>query len=412
MKCNLHILLTTILVSATASAFPQEEHAQETGGKVITYSQSFGVGSDIITEDSPLIKFREEVDSLVASDIVGNVSVTGLASVDGGRAANEILASRRAVAMKDWLVSSTGLPANKILLFENCCDWNLLRQFVVESPDIPSRDKVLAVIDSDASELSKIQGLRTLSDGMPWEYLTVNVFPRMRVAIVSLEVMPGRFSAGGEVSPLADSVGEVSLPDDSFEMMTEPVAEPVSESVADITPGDCLGQRMALKSNILYDAALMPSLELEYKFNSRWSVGLEGSVAWWRNNRKHKYYQIATVIPEVRYHLNPRESWGGHYLGLFVGGGKYDLENGKKGYYGEGGMFGVSYNYVFNAGKAISFEAGLGVGAMYTRYKEYIPVNGNYLYQQTKHLWYGGPLRVKFAIVWRFWNTKCKGGDR
>lgn len=172
------------------------------------------------------------------------------------------------------------------------------------------------------------------------------------------------------------------------------------------------GKKMALKSNLLYDAALMPSLELEYKFSDRWSAALEGNVAWWKNDPKHKYYQILTIIPEVKYHFNPDRQWAGHYIGLFAGGGKYDLENGGKGYRGEGGMLGVSYNYVFNVSKHLSFEAGIGVGALYTRYKEYIPVNGYYLYQTTKHTWYGGPLRLKFAIEWRFWDYKCKGGKR
>lgn len=171
-------------------------------------------------------------------------------------------------------------------------------------------------------------------------------------------------------------------------------------------------QRMALKTNLLYDAALMPSLELEYKLTDRWSVALEGNVAWWKNNPKHKYYQIATLIPEVKYHLNPDKKWGGHYLGVFAGGGKYDLENGGKGYMGEGGMLGVSYSYSFSVSKSISFEAGLGIGAMYTRYKQYIPYNEHYLYQQTKELWYGGPLKVKFALVWRFWNDGRKGGAK
>ena len=412
MKCNLHILLTTILVSAISSAIAQDNRVPESGEKVITFSQEFGMGSDKISETAPLLKFRDEVDSLMNSESVRNVSITGLASVDGERRINEFLASGRAMALKDWLVASTGLPANKILLFENYNDWKLFRQLVADAADMPDKEKTLAIIDSDASELNKTKSLRNLAGGKVWAYLDRNIFPKMRVAVVSLEIMPNRLVPLVDEPPLAETVGVVSQPEDSFESVTESVGGAVDDSEVDVAYYDCRDQRMALKSNLLYDAALMPSLELEYKFNDRWSVGLEGNVAWWSNDSKHKYYQIATIIPEVRYHLNPQNGWNGHYLGLFVGGGKYDLENGKKGYYGEGGMLGLSYNYVFNAGKYISFEAGLGVGAMYTRYKEYIPVNGYYLYQQTKHLWYGGPLRLKFAIVWRFWNKQCKGGDR
>lgn len=167
---------------------------------------------------------------------------------------------------------------------------------------------------------------------------------------------------------------------------------------------ECKPKRLAIKTNLLYDAILAPSLELEYKFNPRWSLGIEGTVAWWSNDNKHKYYQVMNILPEVRYHFNPNKDWGGNYLGIFAGGGKYDLENGGKGYQGEQGMLGLSYNYVWQLRCNFAIEAGLGVGVMFTRYKKYYPENGKYVYRETKNLWYGGPLRAKVALVWYLWN--------
>lgn len=83
-----------------------------------------------------------------------------------------------------------------------------------------------------------------------------------------------------------------------------------------------------IKSNLLYDAVLMPSLEVEYRFSKHWSAAVEGNMAWWHNNGKHKYYQLATIIPEARYWFKPQGKRRGHYLGLFGGGGWYDLETG------------------------------------------------------------------------------------
>lgn len=71
-------------------------------------------------------------------------------------------------------------------------------------------------------------------------------------------------------------------------------------------------QRLALKTNLLYDAILMPSLEVEYRIDDRWSVNLEGEVAWWSENSKHKYYQIATISPEARYWFGTKKPWHGH----------------------------------------------------------------------------------------------------
>ena len=169
----------------------------------------------------------------------------------------------------------------------------------------------------------------------------------------------------------------------------------------------------SIKTNLLYDAVLMPSLEIEYRINKRWSVNLEGTMAWWHNDGRHKYYQLATISPEARYWFKPQGARKGHYVGLFVGGGWYDLENGGRGYKGEGEFVGISYGYMFPVGRYFSFEAGLGVGYLNTKYEEYQPIDDHYVYQQTKRLDYLGPLKLKFAWVWHIGQWfETKGGNK
>lgn len=179
----------------------------------------------------------------------------------------------------------------------------------------------------------------------------------------------------------------------------------VTDSVADTDkPVIPPYHRFALKTNLLYDAALMPNLELEWLIRPNWSVALEGNVAWWKNDPKHQYYQILMISPEVRYHIKPRAPWHGMYVGIFAGGGKYDLENKKTGYHGEGVMAGASFGYMWPITRCLSLEAGIGVGYLYSKYKEYVPFDGHYLYQRTKTLNYFGPLKLKFSFVWRFYD--------
>ena len=98
---------------------------------------------------------------------------------------------------------------------------------------------------------------------------------------------------------------------------------------------------------------------------------------------------------------------------MFGGFTWYDLENGKEGYQGEAEMVGVSYGYMFPIGRRSSLEAGIGVGYMHSKYEEYLPIDGHYVYQQTNRMNYFGPLKLKFALVWRLWDTgKKKGGAR
>ena len=169
---------------------------------------------------------------------------------------------------------------------------------------------------------------------------------------------------------------------------------------------------MALKSNLLYDAILMPSLEVEYRFNDKWSLMLEGDMAWWKNTHKDKYYQVATISPEGRYWFKTKKPWHGHFVGVFGGFTWYDLENGNRGYKGEAQMAGLTYGYMFPITRVLSFEASVGVGYLHTKYQEYLPIDGHFVYQQTSKLNYFGPLKLKFSLVWRFWDMNKKGGKR
>ena len=170
---------------------------------------------------------------------------------------------------------------------------------------------------------------------------------------------------------------------------------------------------LSIKSNLLYDAVLMPSLELEYRFNRRWSVNLEGTMAWWHKDSKHRYYQLAQISPEVRYWFSPQGARRGHYVGLFVGGGWYDLENGGRGYKGEDEHAGLSYGYMFPVGRYFALEAGVGVGFLHTDLEEYVPLDGHYVYRLSSRTNYFGPLKLKLAFVWDigYW-MRMKGGGR
>ena len=170
---------------------------------------------------------------------------------------------------------------------------------------------------------------------------------------------------------------------------------------------------LSIKSNLLYDVLLMPSLELEYRFNKHWSVNLEGTMAWWHKDVKHKYYQLAQISPEVRYWFKSEGARKGHYFGLFIGGGWYDLENGNRGYKGEGEYAGISYGYMFPIGKYFALEAGIGVGFLHANSEDYLPIDEHYVYQQSIRTNYFGPLKLKLAFVWNIgcWMER-KGGGR
>ena len=194
-----------------------------------------------------------------------------------------------------------------------------------------------------------------------------------------------------------------------------------SQSVTQTIPSDstarmrfptCVAEDspLVLKTNLLYDVLLTPSVEAEYRFSPRWSVHADFSMAWWSNKDKHKYYQLMQFSPEARFWLNSKQMWRGHYIGAFVGAGHYDFSAGEEGYQGDFMMAGLSYGYMFPISQRFSLEAGFGIGYMNTEYEEYLPIDDHYVYQQKSRTGYIGPLKAKLSLVWPV--GRSKKGDR
>ena len=217
-----------------------------------------------------------------------------------------------------------------------------------------------------------------------------------------------------DIDSLAVTCPEESAPDLIDSIPTEtvevnPVSEAPEEQVVETQPSESIvpvtvkDSDFALKTNLLGYAVLMPNLEAEWKFADRWSVALEAQGAWWSKSSPRRVYRLSTVIPEVRYWAIDRSKWHGMYVGLFGGVGLYDLDGmfGRKGHEGEGVMAGLSVGYMWPISKHLSLDAGVGVGYMRIRDKEYLPAGGHFLYQLTKDINYVGPLRLKLSLVWR-----------
>ncbi len=363
----------------------------------------------------------------------------GNASPDGSARANLRLSRKRAEGLLEYLRSRVPMDDFRIRVKAEGVDWAGLAAFVEHDPSVPERERVLKILRETPEWIYDGQGrivdgrkrqLMNLRGGTVYHLLKERFFADLRNASIALQsdrpAAPQPQAPSEPESPAASD--SLSAPSAASELPAapemQPQVPPVSESPAAslLDSGEPAAAanpayRLAVKTNLLYDAALMPSLEVEYRIRDRWTVNLEGDVAWWKNARKHKYYQLATISPEGRWWFGQRKNspWHGHYIGLFGGYMWYDLENGRQGYRGDAEMAGVSYGYMFPIGRRLSLEAGIGVGYLHCRYKEYLPepyLDGtHYVYRKTSTLDYFGPLKLKFALVWHLWDAdKRKGG--
>ncbi|HIZ85453.1 MAG TPA: DUF3575 domain-containing protein [Candidatus Coprenecus stercoravium] len=160
----------------------------------------------------------------------------------------------------------------------------------------------------------------------------------------------------------------------------------------------CHSQNVALKTNLLYWAALTPNLSLEVAMADRWTLDLSGAYNPWTFNddRKMRFW---LAQPEVRYWLC--EKYEGHFFGLHLHGAQFFGGFSDKRYDGYLAGAGIAYGYDWILSPHWNLELELGVGYARLWYKESdrIPClkcfenkNGDYI----------GPTKLAVTLVYIF----------
>lgn len=363
--------------------------------------------------------FIEQLSAGIAANRLQRVIISGYASPEGPAKLNVKLANQRRHALADIITSRTAI--NPLLIDSQAVrggqTWEMMCELVINDASVPNRDKVLEILGREnLANAQRLNSIKAIDDEETYKWLLKHIFPKLRTAqaIAIFRKPEAEPTPEAEVDNTPEAevkpTPEIEASDDSIKTTLD-VAEVVEpDDSADRVDshksrvGESYRPRhlLALKTNLLYYPALMPNLELEYLFHDNWSVAAEGNIAWWAKESAHKCYRIAIFDAEARYWVKPRAPWHGLFVGVFAGGGAYDLENGGNGHQGEGAITGLSVGYMWPISRSLSLEAAIGGGYLYARDKEYKPYEGHYLYQRTKAINYFGPLKVKFSLVWRF----------
>ena len=173
-------------------------------------------------------------------------------------------------------------------------------------------------------------------------------------------------------------------------------------------------QKVALKTNLLYDATATVNAGIEIGLAPRWTLDISGNFNDWTmsHNRKWKHW---LVQPEARYWFCERFS--GHFIGIHAHGGEYNFGNLKNGIKFLGSDFskltdnryqgwyvggGLSYGYAWILGKHWNLEAELGIGFIYTRFDKYPCAEcGEKIEEDASHHYFG-PTKLALSIVYLF----------
>ena len=185
--------------------------------------------------------------------------------------------------------------------------------------------------------------------------------------------------------------------------------------------------RLALKTNLLYDAATVLNFAVEVPFNEKFSILYEHHCPWWlsRNNKyclqflgmggEFRWWFAPKYIPQSE-KRNERKVLSGHFLGVYGWGGKFDIQNRKDlCWQGEFISAGFTYGYALPIGKRLNMEFSISAGYAQIPYRHYIPTDDYQLlikdiYKEGTFK-YLGPTKVEVALVVPLAFKSKKGGN-
>lgn len=326
------------------------------------------------------------------------VLVVGGASPEGSISLNNGLSQRRANTLFDYIGQHADLPDSVMQFKFLGRDWMGLARLVASDPDMPFREETVGMINTIARDAERdmpvkvdpVRRLKRFKGGVPYRYMYQKLFPTLRASKMYLTY---DFRPAPEAKPV-----EVVRP--SVEIMEYVEKDTVVEEVK-----KCKPFYMAVKSNMLYDAILIPNIGVEFYLGKNFSVAANWMYAWWKCDHKHNYWRTYGGDIEGRWWFGSKaheKPLTGHHLGIYAQMLTYDFELGGKGYLGPKWSYGggISYGYSLPVAERINIDFGIGIGYLGGKYKEYEPQDDHYVWQATKRRHWFGPTKAEVTFVW------------
>ena len=352
-----------------------------------------------------------------------HIRILSAASPEGNSALNKRVAKRRGERLRDYLKETLVLPDSIFTVSSAGEDWQGLAALIAKEKT-PWRNKALQIIRHTPEWVTRngkvVDGrkrqLQNLDGGKAWKYMLDNHFYTLRTgAVVVCEV---KTLAAESTPSAAEASQEQARLESASQSPSSPPFPAIPSQVHPESQAPPVASYFALKSNLLYDALLVPNLSLEASIGSGWTLGAGGMFAWWSKDAKHRYWRIYGGDLEIRKYfgtLAKSKPLQGHHLGIYGDFLTYDFEFGAKGYQSKATYAaGIKYGYSHPIANRLNLDFALGIGYLHSNYKTYVPRDGCYVYQETKKRKWLGPTQAEISLVWLLGkgNTNNKKGGK
>lgn len=488
MKLTKKIIIASVLIILTGLEVLGETPADS--AKVYFRVGLSKFDPDFCDNRAVMERFVGEVRNVLADGTLSRLTVSGYASPDGASDVNMRLSRLRCEAIADYISNYSGVGMDLIDTIPGGIAWEELRRMVEANPDVPSREKVLNILSdvpvwiyNSVGEIidGRKKRLMELDRGLPYRWMLKHIFPELRNAVSVMLYLRQDPSTGqnpnfGQDAPVS-SGASANFPEQTGNTDTEMTTttdiniNTIEETGNLLTSGpdgdngiedpstfrqspddtdetddtdDTEGLRMdanvtsvisevnplyiSVKTNMLYDAVLIPNIGAEFYVGKNLSLFGEWMYAWWDNEKRNRSWRIYGGDLGIRWWFGRKaqaKPLTGHHIGVYAGLLTFDFATGDKGYLGgkpKGTLrdrhlvnAGVEYGYSLPIAKRLNIDFAIGLGYFGGHYIKYFPFDDDLYKDKEINLHFFGPTKAEISLVWLIGhgNTNVrKGGGK
>lgn len=350
------------------------------------------------------------------------VTITAAASPEGDLIINEQLAAERALAIKSYILwRYPYINRDRIITYSIGEDWSGLKKMVEDDPYVPAKYEVLNVLTMPMSNEERKGRLKYIAGGEAYHYLNNHILPLLRGGATCMiylkkdrvhtpprQTVKSPVAATKKVQGRRDTVVHIYVDSMQIRRTNQSLYK---EKTGQTMPAWRMYQSdpvyIALKTNLLYDVALLPNIGAEFALGSDFSLETEVMGAWWNFKSRHNYYRVMSGGLELRKWFGQTSPvpLRGHFIGLYGMAGTYNLKLGSNGYKSDGNISysaGLTYGYSMPVAPRLNIEFSLGIGYLGGKYKKYTynETDNCYPWLGTRQRNYFGPTKAKISLVW------------
>lgn len=348
-------------------------------------------------------RFRKLKDD-PASKVRSILIVSG-ASPEGSTTRNRYLSDNRARVVYDYLTGNHLVDSAHIEIESRGVDWKGLETFVRAS-DLPYKEEVLEILalpewisrggrvaDGRKSRLMNYRG------GKVWNELYDRYFPDLRgtrvmIAWNILRTDTVQHIAVPPIEPVKPCLA-VELPVLPMPVLKPLPVEPPKKRKKPL--------RLAVKSNLLYDAVLIPNIGAEIGVWRGLTIGGSYQNIWLRDGGWTRWYRLEGFEAELKYYINKvNRPFRGHHVGIYGQMLTWDFTIDGRGYLAERWAYGggISYGYALPIGRRFNLDFEVGIGYLHGNMHEYIPQDGHRVWQKYEPFDWIGPTKLGVTLQW------------